>query len=830
MPWLRQEAVVLISGGLGGIGLKMARHCADLGAKHLILLGRSVLPAKDNWTDIIAGKLAASEADAEKIRAIQYIEAGGTQVHAIAVDVSDLSAMKTALLGLGEIASNIHGVIHAAGVMDDQLSVLKTESSAKRVLSGKVLGAAVLDQLFTDRDLDFFVLFSSVASYLGLPGQIDYTAANAFLDALAFERAERSNGLSKVINWNAWTDVGMTVDVVREKGGEVQASQPSQESIVAAHPALDSYYEMAKGKYLFSTAFSTEKHWLLSEHVTREGQALIPGTGYIELMRAAVGCLQLAPEKGQINLLDVQFLSAFQLAPHQEKTLYVLVEQGADECSLSIYSDSDELPHATAIARYSATLSTIDALAIDSTLARCTELMPANDGFMDQVFMNFGPRWACLDSVHKGRKEAFLKLSLNSEYQSDIGSFGIHPAMLDMATGSAQFLMDNFSKTQDFFVPVSYGQALILGEMPASFVSHVVVTDEQEADFVSFDVTMADESGKVFMKVIGFTMKKVDVGFLSKQLSSEFSHDTAEHKETSYLESILREAISPEEGLRAFDRLMSDQNGQVQWIVSSVDSARWSRDLDLGALVEQEASLGITFEQEVLHDPDGDPEIPAIEKGIQAHEGIQAVIVRSFQDENSRRRLIAYYVPDDWGQATVTELRKYTKDALPLELVPQQLVELDELPIDEAGELDRTQLLDPFAPIDNHIAPETRTQEKLAKIWQSVVGVNRVSLNENFFDIGGHSLLSIRVIVKVKKEFGVRLDQAIMVLLTLEQMAQEIDSQVSLLKPSQDKASTNTDGASKPGRVGDDADQRPQQETEAPTQKKGLFKSLFQKR
>ena len=144
-------------------------------------------------------------------------------------------------------------------------------------------------------------------------------------------------------------------------------------------------------------------------------------------------------------------------------------------------------------------------------------------------------------------------------------------------------------------------------------------------------------------------------------------------------------------------------------------------------------------------------------------------------DENSRRRLIAYYLSDDWAPITVSELRKYARENLDADSMPQQFIELEEFPVDESGEIDRTQLLDPFAPRDNYIAPETVTQKKLAKIWQSVVGVNRVSLNENFFDIGGHSLLSIRVIVKVKKDFGVRLDQAIMVLSNLEQMANELD-------------------------------------------------------
>lgn len=827
-PWLRENATVLISGGLGGIGLQIAHSLSTLGAKNLILSGRSSLAARETWNDILSKKIPVSEAEFEKISALRSIEETGCRVHLVVADVSDLSAMELALQKLGEVAEDIHGVVHAAGLMDDQIAVLKSETSVKDVLSGKAHGAAVLDQLFLDRDLDFFVLFSSVASYLGLPGQIDYTAANAFLDALAFDRAERSIGITKVINWNAWADVGMTVDVVRKNGGGTRTSQ-SLSSFMGndvSHPALDSCEKIDGSRLLFRTEFSVAKHWLLSEHVTQSGSALIPGTGYIELMRAAVADFLGEPGKtGLLSLNDVQFLSAFQVDSSQVKSLNLMLEKMGEEFSLSIYSDSDELPHATATAHYSSSPAAIKTLNLDEILARCSELVPTKGRFMDQVFMDFGPRWACIDAINKGKKEALLSLSLAEPYVSDIGEYGIHPALLDMATGSAQFLMEGFSKTTDFFVPISYGQALILNDMPARIVSHIILVEEQSEGFVSFDIRMADKLGEVFMEVKNFTMKRVDPSFLTEQLSASEEQSVSGSEVLSHLEAVLREAILPKEGVSAFERIMSNNTGQVQWIVSSVDSALWYRNLDLEGRSAQDASVGINFEQELEHDADSDPDIAQIEDIIQANDGVESVVVRSFLDENSRRRLIAYYIPDGWGQITITELRKFVRDALPEDMLPQQLLELDEFPTDGQGNIDRTQLLDPFAPIDNYIPPETQTQDKLAKIWKSVVGVNRVSLNENFFDIGGHSLLSIRVIVKVKKEFGVRLDQSIMVLLTLEQMAQEIDDQMSKINSSQVKHASETDLESH----GSSASEI-EGESKKYNANKRLFKSLFKKR
>ena len=128
----------------------------------------------------------------------------------------------------------IDGIIHAAGVMDDEPIESKSLSSMRRVLYPKIAGAIHLDRLIHE-PLDFFILFSSVASSLGLPGQVDYTAANAFLDAFAIDRASRAPGRTVVINWNAWRDIGMAA-----RASEEQQHGRAPSSVVA-HPALDGY-------------------------------------------------------------------------------------------------------------------------------------------------------------------------------------------------------------------------------------------------------------------------------------------------------------------------------------------------------------------------------------------------------------------------------------------------------------------------------------------------------------------------------------------------------------------------------------------------------------
>jgi acyl transferase domain-containing protein/acyl-CoA synthetase (AMP-forming)/AMP-acid ligase II/pimeloyl-ACP methyl ester carboxylesterase len=199
----------LITGGWGSLGLKIAQWLAKQGAKNLLLLGRS------NPSD---------KAQQE----IKKLEQQGVTVNVIQVDLTDYEALKN-VLGRGESrfaltgsknVENIHpsispspikGIIHAAGVLDDGILQGQTWARFASVIAPKVTGAWNLHQVTKDLDLDFFVLFSSVASLIGSPGQSNYTVANTGLDAIA--RYRRSQGLPALtINWGAWGDSGMAVE------------------------------------------------------------------------------------------------------------------------------------------------------------------------------------------------------------------------------------------------------------------------------------------------------------------------------------------------------------------------------------------------------------------------------------------------------------------------------------------------------------------------------------------------------------------------------------------------------------------------------------------
>lgn len=207
---LRREGVYLITGGLGGIGLALAEHLAASVAARLILVGRTPLPEKGQWDAWLASH-PDDDATSRRLRALRALEARGAIVMTAHADISNETQMRKVVDQARARFGAIHGVVHAAGNAGGGLIQLKTRQEAMRVLAPKVDGTRVLEQLFSDSPLDFLVLCSSLAALTGDPGQVDYTAANAYLDAFAHpQHAAARQTIS--INWDAWRDVGMAVD------------------------------------------------------------------------------------------------------------------------------------------------------------------------------------------------------------------------------------------------------------------------------------------------------------------------------------------------------------------------------------------------------------------------------------------------------------------------------------------------------------------------------------------------------------------------------------------------------------------------------------------
>lgn len=579
--WLRPGGSYFISGGLGGIGLTIAEYLAKSGATQLILASRSALPDREQWQECLQNR-AASDPVVLKIKAVQAIEASGARVYTPAVNITDLAVVRAVVNNVESHSGQaINGVIHAAGTIDDQLVLLKTQDSVHQVLDAKINGALVLDQVFDDQQLDFFVAFSSVASVLGLPGQIDYAAANAFLDAFADERAQRARGQTLVINWNAWRGVGMASAANQAEREHVIAGQDRQS---VNHPNLDYRVSLASGESIYARVFAKNEHWLVAEHRVKNGNALIPGTGYLDLMFAIAQQQSQSDAQPQcVTLSDVAFLSPFGV--EDTATLFINVEPvGASvaeqQFSLQFYSHDKALPHVTGDI---AMTPAVESPLFDLAAARAQLQTPAvtKGRFLNQDFMQFGPRWGCIEKISYQGNAALLDIRLSSEFHSDLDNYALHPALMDMATGGAQFLIKGFDQHNDFYVPVAYRQIKIYQRLPAMFCSYINYRSDSSDGFVQFDIVVMDASGRILVDIERFTMKRVEAQFAAggSQAVPAVDVNSAQGSRLDSLEEILKHAIDPAEGVEAFARVMVQQT-QVQWLVSSVDLRLWLQQLN----------------------------------------------------------------------------------------------------------------------------------------------------------------------------------------------------------------------------------------------------------
>ncbi len=315
---LRDQGVYLITGGLGGIGLVLAESIAKAVRSRLVLVGRSAFPSRESWDEWLDGH-GDRDPIAQQIRKVRAIENAGAEVLIATGDVCDPEAMKRIAEQVRARFGRVNGIIHAAGVLDDAPMLQKDRASAAHVLAPKVRGTLVLESVFQQDAVDFFILMSSVSSQLAPAGQVDYAAANAFLDAFA---RSRSAGGSRFVSiqWPRWTDVGM---VALEFNGEHDAS--------SVHPLLGRANHEGNGLTTYSTTLSLENDWIVNEHRLTGSTGLFPATGYLEMARAAVKDLTGA---SALSISDFYVNQPLKVTPHRAQPVRFLMRKEDDELSI----------------------------------------------------------------------------------------------------------------------------------------------------------------------------------------------------------------------------------------------------------------------------------------------------------------------------------------------------------------------------------------------------------------------------------------------------------------------------------------------------------------
>ena len=193
---LREDATYLVTGGLGAVGLEIAGYLAAHGAKQLVLTGRR------------------SPSDAAQQRIDALSEQTGCEFRAIAADVANPHDVARVLTTVQAELPPLAGIVHAAGEIGTTPLRTLDDAEVDRVFAGKVWGAWYLTEATTDIQLDFFLCTSSIAAVWGSFGQTAYSAANAFLDGLAWRLREQGvSGIS--VNFGPWSTAGMADEDAR---------------------------------------------------------------------------------------------------------------------------------------------------------------------------------------------------------------------------------------------------------------------------------------------------------------------------------------------------------------------------------------------------------------------------------------------------------------------------------------------------------------------------------------------------------------------------------------------------------------------------------------
>ena len=653
IPW-PDDATIVITGGLGGLGLVAARRLAP---RRLVLIGRTGLPPRDEWDETL-DRVGPSDPLSVKIAAVRELEAAGSRVVVESADVTNVEEMRSLATRLRERFGRVHAVVHTAGTVRDDLIQLKSLTEIEEVFAPKVHGTQVLAEQFPDAQM---VLYSSTSTVVAPAGQVDYVAANAYLDAFA-ESRERV----RTVQWGIWNQVGMAAEAF----DATDLSARPDELPPTKRPLFDHRVRDAYGQLHLVGMHSPATHWIYDEHRVKNakapdprGHALIPGTGYLEL---AAQALDELGEGRRFEVRDLFFIRPLQIGDAETREVRVKLRRSDVGYAMEVRSACTvegraawQL-HAQATLALSGDRSMPPVVELEPIRARTADKVERGDGIRSpqEKHLSFGDRWRVLQEARYGRGEALGTLMLSREAQGD-GDWILHPALLDIATGFAMDIVPGYTN-DDVWVPVSYDALKVFDALPREIVSWVRVRQGAK-DFALFDIDLARPNGEVVVQVRGFSMRRIEGSAFAMakpptRADVEMDDRRGEERTLSPAEERLRRnlerGIVPSEGAEAFARFLASPARRV--LVSS---------LDLEGLVAEAA------------------------KGVE----------------------------------TASAGAKFARP------------DLD----------------------SDYVEPRDDVERALVGFWEELLGVENVGVQDSFFDLGGHSLIAVRLFAMVKKAFAV---------------------------------------------------------------------------
>lgn len=552
---IRRGGVYLITGGLGGIGLTLAQAFAERGAAALVLVGRSALPPRAEWNT----RLDGGDETARRIRAVLSIEALGAKVEIVGADVRDAEALSALVGDVCARHGRIDGAVHAAGVAGGGVMQLKRREDALRVLEPKIFGAHALCAALAAHpaaraQLGFVALLSSLYAQLGGVGQVDYAAANAWLDSFAHHARARWNLPVTSFGWGPWEDVGMAARHGHTAAAPVAAGTPFDDP----HPLVQTEVARSEDRFEIAAVLRPAALWLLTDH-RLSGVPAMPGTGLLEMVRA--GHERLSGARFA-RFEDVFFFRPLFVAAEAGVEARVRYEAIGEARWRFEVLEGDGHGGFAAVATGVVAPVVDDAPAFDAAAvaARCgAESAVYADGRMpvlgEEGFLALGRHWDVVHRLDFGARDLVADLQLPDDAADDAARYPLHPSLLDMATGpiTGHLLARMALEIEGEYLPSNYGRlrqyAPLQGRL-RSFVRFEGV--EEDGESILFSIDILGEHGPV-ASIERFALRRVAAGRARAKVDAEPSRAWSD-------------AISPAEGVDAFERILAAPE-EPHWVI-----------------------------------------------------------------------------------------------------------------------------------------------------------------------------------------------------------------------------------------------------------------------
>lgn len=683
LPLLRKGGVYLLTGGFGGIATVIADWLAQAYEAKIVLLSRTPLPKREDWNHWLL-EHPSTDSISKSILRMQALENADVEVLQVTADVTVAEQMQDAQTQIIEKFGTLNGIFHTAGTISDSLIAMKTQREVEDVFSAKVYGSLVLADVFGQLPMDFVALFSSTSAYIAPQGQIDYVAANSFVNTFAEAQTAIRNYPTVALNWGIWRDVGL----VAPADANMDALKTLHETRYPLFASHRSGRDGLRETHRFEGELSTGD-WFISEHRLKNNDALLPGTGYIELIRAALQEINTKTPWTLSNLVFEQPLfvpensrRAFRVNLLGSNAGWQVTVEAAnlanpstwDVCVRASVKSDSEAPPAPDFAEIKAEFELPTETAAGSGTIKTRQ----------EAHLKFGPRWHVLKQTFFGEKQALGELKLADAFESDLDTYQIHPGLLDIATGFAMNLIPGYAEqdvAETLWVPLSYGEYIHIKPLSGDLHSWVRLAEDSKPEHgvVAFDISLFDASGEHLAEVRRLTLRRTEGQF-------------------------------------------SIQQGKTASVGAQPASGKSPGELALAHNLIQ---------------------------GIDVQSGLVAL-----------NQVLTHPAPSQVVISSM-DMRSLLKQA-------DHLAELSAT-LDQSSKFERPALDSEFEE------PRDKTETKLAELWGKLLGVEGVGIHDSFFDLGGHSLIAVRLFNEIRELFGSDLPMSVLMQSpTIEELAHVI--------------------------------------------------------